>query len=411
VNFQNSLHSDVALAPNGRVAQGGSGYASAYNAYNDTSGRDLFFGRFGATRAQILPDGLLTYAAGDQPTAVVGYSYVDSATGKEVQTFAWVDQRQLRFASSVPALDPSIPVESPAIDTNHAAPMQMLRVWRNGNTGAIQSQLVTPSGAGAVNTLASSGFRPRVTWTGTQFLVVWTSVWTESSLYSARVSASGVVIDTTPRLVTSDSAASPDLACNSTVCVIVYEHTAAGDTQIFGTKMTTSGTFSSAGQLTFSPPLGIVVSRFPQIASSPSGFLLVATQAGGVMGYRLGVDGSSTGASLFWISSWPDAAPNTNPNVTFDGANFLVVYDYYDGTTCSASGYQGTLRGTYVATTGTYTGTPFDIQITTAPVERHIRGGQPGATAPQREVYVPYVKATSRCGDPLPAVYSRKITN
>jgi hypothetical protein len=158
---------------------------------------------------------------------------------------------------------------------------------------------------------------PTVAFDGTNFLVVWrTTTWPYGvSLYGARVTPGGTVLDTTPIQISSTYAVSPVIASDGTNYLVAW----SGFPGIVATRVSPSGTVLDPG--------GIVVSSQyadgPTIAFDGSNYL-VAWSGGSIKGARVTPAGQVLDPAGIEIAT--AAQSSSQPAVAFGGANYLVAW-------------------------------------------------------------------------------------
>lgn len=221
---------------------------------------------------------------------------------------------------------------------------------------------------------------PCVAFDGNNFLVVWDGYHsgTGYDVYGARISASGVVLDTLGIPIASgpDKEDSPCIAFDGTNYLVAWRVYAGFDSDIYGARISPSGTVLD--------PSGILISAayefqlFPSIAFGGSNYLVVWAQDTGSRSDICGVRVSPSGSVLdsFDIGICRAAYSQQRPTVAFDQSNYRVVWQ-----DCRSNSH-GDIYGTRVDTSGTVLD-PLGIELIDEPYWRlspRICGG-PGGQA------------------------------
>lgn len=230
-------------------------------------------------------------------------------------------------------------------------------VWydrRNGTTFDIYGSRVDGDGnlldpAGIF--IASAGDYdpyPGVAFDGTNFLVVWN--YNESlnpyNIYGARVSKEGTLLDTEPIAISeaTGSQMSPRAAFDGTNYLVVWYDSRGGLYDIYCTRVAQNGTVLN--------PAGIAISTaanyqyFPDVSFDGNNYMVVwQDQRSGtydIYGSRVAQNGNVLDPTGIQISGATDE--QSRPSIDFDGTNYLIVWDDQR----SGSGYDiyGTLLDT-----------------------------------------------------------------
>lgn len=252
-----------------------------------------------------------------------------------------------------------------------------LVVWRgrNYNSGwaSINAARVTPTG----ELLDSSSihvsdpypstsyiFRPVVTSSGTNYLVVWMA----SGIYGARVSPQGTLLDSTPILISNDyGPVNPAVSYDGTNYKVVWE-----DLEVFewdschkhirGLRISTDGTIIDTMPYTFitysystSYPNVRKFKLNPGLEYGLENYLLVwnfIDLAGdfsqNIYGCRISPDGVVLDTNYISISN--ASGNQIFPSLAFDGSEFLVAWEDFRSDT---NGFKPDIYFTKVDTTGT----------------------------------------------------------
>jgi hypothetical protein len=260
----------------------------------------------------------------------------------------WLDQRNYdssendiygaRVSPSGIVLDPSgIPIstaeenqESPSVNfdgTNY------LVVWedeRNGHDD-IYGARVSPSGtvhdsAGiAISTAIYGQYQPKVAFDDTNYFIVWQDYRNgNDDIYGARLNQAGDVLDPNGIAIStaSEYQISPSVVFSNTNYLVVWEDWRnASRTDIYGARVSPAGTVLDTS--------GIPISIADGSQSNPSVTFdgtnyLVVWKSDNIWGARVSPSGTVLDPSGITIST-PEHEKN-HPSVAFDGANYLVVW-------------------------------------------------------------------------------------
>ena len=200
-----------------------------------------------------------------------------------------------------------------------------------------------------------SQYLPAIAFDGTNYLAVWQqgpSPGTNWQLYGSRVNQDGVVLDTSPFLISGSYSTSPAVAFNGTDFDVTWEDERASSFQIYGARVTTSGTVRDPAGI----PIEANPSESPSIACGADSCLAVwrnfnsgtAKVPDGIYGTRL--DGSLTTLDSPRISLLlpadctagnPCADAPVDPNVVSAGSDYFVSMTNgknIEGTSVSVAG-------------------------------------------------------------------------
>jgi len=195
--------------------------------------------------------------------------------------------------------------------------------------------------------------QPLVAFDGTNYLVVWRRDFVVPGIFGARVSTSGIVLDTPPFFISAGS--SPALSFDGMNYLVVWEKAIGWpeNYDIFCTRVTQAGVILDT--------TGIAVctdtcyQRYPAVSFDGMNYLIVwedernspfpdiygaRVSPSGLVLDTLGIPVSTTDSSQRY------------PSVVFEGANHLVVWQEYD----LSSDF--IIRGTRVSTSGIVIDTP-----------------------------------------------------
>jgi Secretion system C-terminal sorting domain len=253
----------------------------------------------------------------------------------------------IRISSAGTALEPaSIAIstgagnrEEPAVafdGTNY------LVVWsdeRNGSNYDIYGTRLTQSGTildptgFVISTGEKDQFRPAIAFDGTNYLVVWMEGSRDTSyrwdLCATRVNQSGVVIDTT-RIIISNTLYDqgyPKIAFDGTNYLVVWTDNSRRD--IYGARINQDGVVLD--------PDGFIISAepstfqtYPSVAFDGSNYFVVWSDnrnGSCICGARVNQEGVIIDTIGIVISDIATDQTRTKPAVTFDGTNYLVVWE------------------------------------------------------------------------------------
>jgi len=266
-----------------------------------------------------------------------------------------VDIYGCRVSPSGSVLDPACIPISTAAGYSELSPSvafdgtNYLVVWadcRNGSDVDIYGCRVSQSGtvldtAGfAVSTVPGGQGSPAVAFDGANYLVVWTYSrgGSDSDIYGCRIDQLGTVLD--PGGIAISTAANnqgvPSVAFDGTNYLVVWEDYRSGsDSDIYGCRVSPAGAILE--------PAGIAIStaannqRRPSVSFDGTNYLVVwqDKRSGGgrisICECRVSQSGTVLDPSGIAISTGPTL--QESPSVAFDGTNYLVVWEdyFYDG--------------------------------------------------------------------------------
>jgi hypothetical protein len=212
-----------------------------------------------------------------------------------------------------------------------------LVVWGDAS-GVIKGTRVSPSGTVlgpggiAISPASRYGFQPAISFDGTNYLVVWTddyydpvSEYDQDTVYGARVSPAGIVLDPSGIPLSSGNfeATEPAIAFDGTNYLVAWSDGGA----IYGTRVTEEGTVLDSA-IPIATASGTADS--PALAFDGTNYLVVwedfvgSPTGSDIYGARVNPDGTVLDPTGFAISS---AANNqTSPTLAFDGTNYLVAW-------------------------------------------------------------------------------------
>jgi hypothetical protein len=187
--------------------------------------------------------------------------------------------------------------------------------------------VLDPSGI-PVCQAAAYQYAPAVAFTGTGFLVVWRDYRNGYDIYGTRVTADGVVLDSTGIAISTAAhdQMEPAVAFDGANSLVVWQDERSGGRDLFGARVTPAGVVLDSMGIPISQAAGY--QSAPAVAFDGTNFLVVWND------YRTG-DGDIYGARVTPAGAVLDSAgiaiPRASvhqlyPAVAFDGTNFLVVW-------------------------------------------------------------------------------------
>jgi hypothetical protein len=330
------------------IAFDGTGYLVVWDDYRSGSW-DIYGARVSVGGSVLDPGGVaISTAAGDQEYPAIGFDGTDYLV-------AWCDSRSgsydiygARVSAGGSVLDPGgIAISTAASDqwlpaiafdgTNY------LVVWgdyRGGNSDIYGARVsvggsVLDLGGIAISTAANGQYIPAIAFDGTNYLVVWGDSRSggSSDTYGARVSLGGVLLD--PEGIAISTAANdqnyPAIGFDGTNYFVVWEDSRSDGSSFdtYGARVSVGGSVLDLG--------GIAISTaasdqwLPAIAFDGTNYLVVWMDSRSsnwdIYGGRVSARGFVLDSEGIAICT---AASDQNyPAITFDGTNYLVVWEDY----------------------------------------------------------------------------------
>lgn len=229
-----------------------------------------------------------------------------------------------------------------------------LVVWETLNSG-IYATRVTPGGA-ALDTPAielqvfDGPQNPSVAFDGTNYLVVWEDSTGIAGRIVSRAGARGSEIQIT---AAAGLQYRPDVAFNGNSYVVVWEDRRNGTADIYGARVTTSGSVIDAAGIAISNAVG--AQDGATVAYDGTNSLVVWSDARSgpddIYGARVGPGGGVSDPGGIPIST--ATGEQRSPDIAFDGTNHLVVWgDNRSGTTFDIYGSRVSPAGAVLNPTG-----------------------------------------------------------
>jgi hypothetical protein len=188
----------------------------------------------------------------------------------------------------------------------------------------------------AVSTAADDQEEPAIAFDGTNYLVVWADNRNGSSdIYGTRVAADGQVLDPDGILISAALSAQWEVAVafGDTAYLVTWTDYRDGNHNIYASRVAVDGAVLDTA--------GIMVSGAPgeqshaAVSSDGSGWLVVwhdsRTGQADIYGSRVASDGAVLDSAGIIVSE--SATDELNPDITFNGTDYLVVWDDEQGAT------------------------------------------------------------------------------
>jgi hypothetical protein len=244
-------------------------------------------------------------------------------------------------APSRPTRNPNYSVDVAFDGTNHlvvwtrsAGPFADVLGARVAADGTVLDQTPIP-----ISTGEGQQSSPAVAFDGTRYLVVWDdSRAGNSDIYGARVSTAGVVVDPggIPFSTTAGAQVTPAVAFTGTLALVTWADARSNSTyDVYGTRWTSAGGVFDPTGMQIAAAAGHQYA--PAVSYGGEHFLVVwADERSGtgtdVYGARVATSGGIVDTSSVPFST--AAGNQSSPDLAFDGSNVLVVWnDRRSGTT------------------------------------------------------------------------------
>jgi hypothetical protein len=203
------------------------------------------------------------------------------------------------------------------------------------------------------------GHPAAIAFDGTNYLVVWAGFHKDYDVEAARVTRAGAVRDGVPIAVSTaaNAQSAPTVSFDGTNYLVVWEDNRSGTSDVYAARVTRDGAMLDGAGIALATGPG--EDRTPAVAFDGSNHLVVWQEQLGsttsVLGALVSTGGAVVGGTLVFTRESQQVA---DPDVDFDGTNFLVVWEF-DG-----------IRGARVDRLGTNLD-PFGIPIATGAPEAH----------------------------------------
>jgi hypothetical protein len=193
---------------------------------------------------------------------------------------------------------------------------------------------------------------PSVAFDGTNYLVVWEDYRSGSSdIYGARVNQSGIVLDPDCIAIATEINEQwyPSVAFDGTNYLVVWQDKPSGSSDIYGVRVSQSGVVLDLEGIAISTETGS--QGYPSVAFDGTNYLAVwedrRSGSYDIYGARVSLTGTVLDPTGITISAAENA--QRTPSITFDGANYLVVWaDGRSGSSADLYGAEVNVLGTVV---------------------------------------------------------------
>jgi hypothetical protein len=320
---------------------------------------DVYGSRVSSAGAVLDPAGIpISTAADDQTQPEVAFdgtnylvAWEDSRAGSTYDVYG------ARVTAAGAVLDPAgIPISTVANDTFPNPPAvafdgtNYLVAWEDRRSGAndIYGARVSPGGTVldasgiAISTATDRQDEPAIAFDGTNYLVAWSDEragFTNADVYGARVSQAGAVLDPAgiPISTAGDVQDTPTLAFDGTNYFVGWEDSRAG-IDVYGAPVTPAGKVLEPDGIIVSTAVNSLVR--PAVSFDGSNFLVVweddrlSPPSPDIYGARVTLSGKildPAGIPISRAAGW-----QSQPEIAFDGTNYLVVWQGGCAETCAA---------------------------------------------------------------------------
>jgi|GEM_PF-720945 len=171
---------------------------------------------------------------------------------------------------------------------------------------------------------ASSQTFADVAFDGTNHLVVWQGWGYQYDIYGALVDQSGSLVDTVIGICTeNDDQYHPQVAFDGTNYFAVWEHRDDDTSRIYGARISQAGEILDPGGFAVSPSQHY--QRNPGVAFDGTNYLVVWEHQSNIHGTRVNTSGAPIDVSPSWITGNYNSQ---DPSITFGDPYYLVVWEH-----------------------------------------------------------------------------------
>ncbi|MFH1313835.1 MAG: hypothetical protein ABIJ00_11505 [Candidatus Eisenbacteria bacterium] len=177
---------------------------------------------------------------------------------------------------------------------------------------------------------------PAIAFDGTNYLVVWTDERNGSAdIYGSRMGSDGQVLDPDGILISAASSAqsSPAVAFGDTAYFVTWTDWRDGNANIYAARVALDGTVLDTSGVMVSA--AVAEQEFPAVSFDGTGWLVVwhdsRSGQADIYGSRVALDGTVLDSSGIVVSA--SVTEELNADITFNGTNYLVVWDDEPGAT------------------------------------------------------------------------------
>ena len=214
---------------------------------------------------------------------------------------------------------------------------------RNGNndiygTRVNQSGIVIDSAGIPISIDSTSQKNPSIAFDGTNFLIAWPDNRNgDDDIYCARVNQSGIVLDTTgiPISTEENSQCFPSVLFDSTNYLIVWNDKRNGNEDIYCARVSQSGIVLDTTGILISTMLAWMAA--PAVSFNGTNYQIVWEAGYNIYGARVSTSGIVLDTSGILISTMVNQ--QTVPAVSFNGTNYLIVWEDSRGGDANADIY------------------------------------------------------------------------